>query len=343
MTVRPSAAGTSIRVRLSNRFGDRELKVAHVTAAQPGAGAAITAGTVRDALFRGSRAVTIPVGAEAVSDPVEVAVNPNRDVAISIAVTSSGRLTWHVAGPPVAYATTRGAADRTTEVSGTSYRNQVNSYVLLTGIEVRTRVATRAIVALGDSITDGGGAAPNRRWLDVLGSRLRAAGRPYAVVNAGIACNDLTIASRDGGLRAIDRLKVDVLDRSAVSHVIIAEGTNDIYGGVPAETVIDALSELATRIRASGRRVIGATIIPRDAPIAPARDAERQAVNRWIRNASVFDGVIDFDAVIRSPADPRRMLPAYNGDDIHPDAAGHVAMGDAISLRLFARPPRSPS
>jgi lysophospholipase L1-like esterase len=218
----------------------------------------------------------------------------------------------------------------------------VGSYVVLTGLEVRTAAPARAIVALGDSITDGGGAPPESRWAGVLSHRLRAAGLGYSVVNAGIACNDLTMTSQLGGLRTADRLKADVLDRVGVSHVILFEGTNDIYGGVPARQVTDALSALAVRIRAAGLRVIGATIIPRDAPPSPALDAVRRAVNTWIRGARVFDGVIDFDAVIRSADDPSRMNPAYNGDNIHPNVAGHIAMGDAINLDLFG-PRRSPS
>jgi lysophospholipase L1-like esterase len=323
MTVRPSVAGTAIRVRLSNRFGDRPLNITHVTA-----------GITHDVVFAGARTVRIPAGDDVTSDPVDLRVGADRDLVISIAIESGGRLSWHVGGNARATAARRG--DRTTEASGASYRSALNSTVVLTGIQVRAR-PVGVIVGLGDSLTDTAGAAPNQRWLDVLGRRLRTVGRPYAVVNAGIVCNTLANSSRDGGPKASERLDDDVLERAGVSHVIVFEGTNDIYGGVDALTVINALSVLAARIRDAGHRVIGATIIPKDGAAADL-DAERQAVNEWIRTTKVYDGVIDFDAVIRSPGAPSRMIPAYRGDSIHPNVAGQIAMGNAINLTLFAPP-----
>jgi lysophospholipase L1-like esterase len=271
------------------------------------------------------------------SDALDMDVDRDHDLAVSIAVGSSGALTWHVYADTDVYATAAGSGDRTTETSGRSYAGKLGSYVVLTGLQVHAPSSAGAIVGFGDSITDGGGAAPGKRWLDVLGGRLRKAGRAVGTLNAGIACNSLTLANRDSGPKAPDRLDIDVLNRAGVDDVIVFEGTNDVYAGVSAERVIAALTDLATRIRTAGKRVIGATLIPRQDAPSPSRDAVRRAVNDWIRSTKEFDGVIDFDAVIRSPRNVDDFKPVYLGDDIHPNAAGHIAMGNAISLRLFSR------
>jgi lysophospholipase L1-like esterase len=173
--------------------------------------------------------------------------------------------------------------------------------------------------------------------MDILAARLRAAGKPRSVVNAGISCNALTIGDGNVGPKAADRFREDVVNRAGVGYVIIFEGTNDIYGGQPASAVIAALTTLAARARAAGIKAIGATILPRtDGPI-PVKDEHRATVNQWIRTTPLLDGVIDFDAVIRSAANPEQMNPGYGSDNIHPNTRGHIAMGNAIDLSLFDR------
>ena len=79
---------------------------------------------------------------------------------------------------------------------------------------------------------------------------------------------------------------------------------------------------------------IGSATIPRF--FSAENEVKRQAVNAWIRTSGAFDAVIDFDAVVRDPADPVRLLPAYNsGDGVHPNDAGYEAMANSIDLGIF--------
>ena len=330
-SVRPSVTGDAVKVRLSNRFGDAPLSIAHVTAAHPAGTGAVSGG--RDVLFGGRRVVTIAPGAEVLSDAVAVRADRDHDLVVSIAIVTSGVLTWHVYADTDGFTTSPGTGDHAGDSGARAFTRRLSSYVVLTGMQVHAPSSTRVVAAFGDSITDGGGAAPRRRWIDVLGRRLRGTG----VLNAGIACNSLTAAGLDSGPKAPDRLQRDVLDRAGVTEVIVFEGTNDVYGGVTADNVIAALTDLAATLRAAGKRVIGATLLPRQDAPSPSRNVVRRNVNDWIRTTKVFDGVIDFDAVIRSPTNQDNFKPAYLGDDIHPSAAGHVAMGNAVSLRLFSR------
>jgi lysophospholipase L1-like esterase len=209
---------------------------------------------------------------------------------------------------------------------------------------------------LGDSITDGHGATDNAddRWPDRLADRLQASpeGRRFSVLNQGIGGNRLLL---DGlGPNALARFDRDVLAQAGVSHLIVLEGVNDLgtlTRDAPAspeehaalvQRMIGAYQQIAMRARARGVRVIGATILPYGSSgyyhPTPLNEADRQAVNRWIRTPGAFDAVIDFDAVTRDPSRPDRMLPAYDsGDGLHPSPAGYRAMGDAVPLSLFTR------
>jgi lysophospholipase L1-like esterase len=211
-----------------------------------------------------------------------------------------------------------------------------------------------AIVALGDSITDGHGSTTNGndRWTDVLAQRLQAAAatRNIGVSNQGIGGNHLLT---DGlGPNALARFDRDALGPAAVQWIIVFEGVNDLGGlarlaevspaehAAEAQRVLAAYQQLITRAHAHGLRIYGATITPYVGSDyyhpGPLSEADRQAVNDWIRAPGHFDAVIDFDAVLRDPQHPDRLLPAYDcGDHLHPSAAGYKAMGEAVSLRLF--------
>jgi lysophospholipase L1-like esterase len=226
------------------------------------------------------------------------------------------------------------------------------SLYFVAGAEVRASEKARAIVALGDSLTDGFGSTPemNRRWTDVLAERLQAnpGTSRVAVLNAGIAGNRLLHDLV--GTNALARLDRDVLVQSGVRYVIVSEGNNDF--GIPglihnpseevtAEDVIQAHRQIIDRAHALGLGVYGATLNPIEGILFPdfysaALEAKRQAVNRWIRTSHAYDAVIDFDKVLRDPSHPTRILPAYDsGDHGHPNDAGYAALADAINLALF--------
>jgi lysophospholipase L1-like esterase len=232
----------------------------------------------------------------------------------------------------------------------------VDHWYQVSEIDVQTAPGAAAIVALGDSITDGHGATTNGndRWTDVLAARLQAslATRNIGVSNQGIGGNHLL---SDGlGPNVLARLNRDVLAPAGVRWVIVFEGVNDLgglarNGEVPSaehvamvQRVLAAYQQIIARAHAHGLRVYGATITPYVGSNyyhpGPLSEADRQAVNAWIRAAGHFDAVIDFDAVVRDPQHPDQLLSADDcGDHLHPSAAGYKAMADSIPLTLFAQ------
>jgi lysophospholipase L1-like esterase len=212
-----------------------------------------------------------------------------------------------------------------------------------------------AVVALGDSITDGASSRPdkNERWTDVLARRLLASHTEIAVLNAGIAGNRVLTTSPCWGQNALARLGRDVLAQAGIEAVILFEGTNDIgqpdtramennpclsRTQVTADEIIAGYKQIIARTHARGLKIFGATILPYQGFGAwtAAGEAKRVAVNQWIRTSGASDGVIDFDAALRDPATPARMAPQYDsGDHLHPGPAGHEAMGNAVDLALF--------
>jgi lysophospholipase L1-like esterase len=231
---------------------------------------------------------------------------------------------------------------------------KVEHWYFLAGVDARSSMMAASVVALGDSITDGHGSTTNGddRWTDVLAERLQAAPatRFVGVLNEGIGGNHLLI---DGlGPNALARFDRDVLAQPGAHTLIVLEGVNDLgglaRGGDVAESehhalvarILAAYQQIVMRAHAHGIQVAGATILPYTGsdyyhPTA-ASEADRVAVNEWIRAAGHFDAVIDFDKVMRDPAHPDRLLPAYDcGDHLHPSPAGYRAMGEAIPLGLF--------
>jgi lysophospholipase L1-like esterase len=211
--------------------------------------------------------------------------------------------------------------------------------------------ARGTLVTLGDSITDGYQAIgpPGARWTDVLAARLNdlPASRRLAVANAGISGNTVSVqpnpydaTGQCCGPPAPQRLDRDVLAVPGARTVFLLEGTNDIGGGVnaapaPAGQVIAAMAGIARRVHAAGLRIVGATVLPMCMPPGGPQEAVRQAVNQWIRTSGTFDGVVDFDAVLRDPADPTVMVADLKADCYHPNAAGDALLGSAIPLSLL--------
>jgi lysophospholipase L1-like esterase len=355
-----TTGGAQVRVHLSNRFGTLPVLMGHVTVAvsahaggrrdgtvDPSDGSA--AGPVRDVLFAGSPSVTIAAGADFVSDPVPLKVSADHDLLISTWTPQpSGTETFHPSAMQNSVFT-RGPADHAGDPAATAFTETTPNWHYVSGVDVSGGPGT--IVALGDSITDGvtSTAGANRRWPDYLAARLASGPQPdYGVVNSGISGNRILLDDNypnytiynTFGRSALTRLPQDVLERAGVRTVIIFEGINDIQQTphqADPSAIIAGLGQLTAEAHARGLRVVGATIMAWRGWSAwtPELEQTRQAVNAWIRAGGngTLQGVADFDAVTRDPADPARLLPAYDsGDHLHPNDAGDLAMAGAVPL-----------
>jgi lysophospholipase L1-like esterase len=341
--VHTSVGGRAARVRLSNRLGTAPLRLGAVTLAlqRPGSPASprAVAGSMRTVTFGGAPSVTIPVGADLVSDPVALPVPADTNLLVSLRTpTDSGPATYHRSALQANFLARKG--DRTAEESGAGYTTTLGNWYYVTGVDVLGPSAVGSVVTLGDSLTDGTGStfSANHRWPDRLAARLRGLppDRRLGVLNAGVAGNRVLLDGR--GPSALARLDADVFSRTGVRVVIVMEGINDIKG-TPEQTdpraLEDAYRRIVRRAHARGIRVIGATITPYGGHSAytGAREAVRQAVNAAVRTRGLFDGLADFDATVRDPAHPSRILPAYDpGDHLHFDDAGMKALADTIDL-----------
>ena len=355
-----SVGGETLRVHVSNAFGTESLHFTSVHIAHPvsAASAAIDPATDKALSFAGKPDVIVPPGADFVSDPIDYPVAALSSLAVSLHLDEApARQTGH----PGSRATTYYAHGDEAASADLPDAKHVDHWYLLSDIDVLSQAKNvAAIVALGDSITDGHGATTNGndRWTDELAARLQAdkKTRNIGVANQGIGGNHLLT---DGtGPNALARFDRDVLAQAGVKWVIVLEGVNDLGGftikGEVSQAEHDAFvarilssyQQIIARAHAQGIRVIGATITPYTGssyyhPDA-LNEADREAVNSWIRDSSRaaghFDTVVDFDAAIRDPQHPERMLPTYDsGDHLHPGPAGYKAMGDAIPLSLFQK------
>jgi lysophospholipase L1-like esterase len=336
-----SIGGDQVRVKLSNRWGTVPLVVQAAQVALRAADPNIVAGSSRPLTFSGSPSFTIPAGAELLSDWVDLVVADLSDLAIDIYLPGDTL----AAGSPL---TVRNGALQTTYVSEPG--NHVGSLAFpvastrlqwnfLAAVDVTAMMRTGTVVAFGDSITEGlrSTANTNRRWPDVLARRLMAlpTTRHMGVANLGISGNRVWVGGGATNPSALARLDRDALVQTGVTHIIVLLGINDTSGGATPEDVIAALRQVITRAHTRGVKIYGGTLTPfGNAP--DLREERRLAVNEWIRTSGEFDAVVDFDAAIRDPANPRRMLPIYDsGDSLHPSDAGYEAMGNAVDLNLL--------
>ncbi|MFI9246687.1 SGNH/GDSL hydrolase family protein [Streptomyces sp. NPDC053086] len=337
-----SVGGTAVRVRLSNRLGTGPLRLGAVTVAlRRAAGPDAVSGTLRTATFHGAPEVTVPPGADVVTDPVPMPVPSEADLLVTVYTPeNSGPATYHRDAQQTNYLA-RDGAGRAADEDGSAYTVTTGRWYYVTGVDVRG-IAAGSIVAFGDSLTDGNGSTPdtNRRWPDRLAQRLL--GQRIGVLNAGISGNRLL---REGtGPSALARLDADALDRAGVRALVVFEGINDIKGIPEASdpaAYADAYRTLVTRAHARGIRVVGVTLTPyRGYPAwTAAREAVRLRVNAFIRTGGVFDAVADADAAVRDPAVPDRILPAYDpGDHLHFNDAGMAAVADTVRRALTRRP-----
>lgn len=347
--VHTSVGGQAARIRVSNRLGTAPLELGAATVALQEAGAPKSpnaiAGTARRITFHGRSSATVPAGEDAVSDPVRLRVPADTNLLITLYTpTDSGPATYHRSALQTSFLAPDG--DHTADQDGAAFTATTSSWYYVTGVDVLSPRTPGSVVTLGDSITDGSGstASANRRWPDRLAARLRVLPprRQLGVLNAGISGNRVLL---DGtGPSALSRLDADVFSRSGVRAMIVMEGINDIKGS-PNQTdptaFADAYRGIVEQAHARGIRVIGGTITPYggNGGYTEAREAVRQAVNEFIRNSGVFDAVVDFDAVVRDPADPHRILPAYDtGDHLHFNDTGLQAMADAVDLADLTEP-----
>jgi lysophospholipase L1-like esterase len=349
--IRTSLGGDTVRVKLSNVFGESPLVIQRSALALAGPDGAIQPGSSRELFFDGRSDVTIPPGVAMLSDPLPFAVGPQADVTLSILLSEvPSTLTAHPGSRAHSYLQP-GDATALDALPGAA---KTVHWYFLTGLDViATSPKAGAFVVLGDSITDGYGVQPatNQRWTDALVRRLRAGGKspPVGVLNLGIGGNALL---RDGGgPAALARFDRDVLAQAGARWLLVFEGINDIgtrlearkrgAAHASAADIIAALGQLAARARAGGLRVFGATITPyrgADFYWSPDGEADRQTVNGWIRTSGRFDAVVDFDAALRDPKNPDRLAPEYDsGDHLHPSMTGYRRLAEAVDPKLFTR------
>jgi len=346
--VHVSVGGARTRIHLSNLYGGLPLVIGGVHVALRTSGDSIDRTTDRTVTFNGRSSVVIRAGANLVSDAVALSIPDLADVAISLFIPDTARLTTsHALAQQTNYVSAPGDF---TGAPGFVPDTTLRNWPFIAGVDVVNPAVTGVIVAFGNSITDGVGSSrdSNSRWPDVLARRLLASREPLkAVVNAGISGN--RVLSPGAGESALARFDRDVLMLPGATHVIVLEGINDINGGTNAtnprdevtiEELIAGHQQLIDRAHERGLMILGATLTPEGGlrGASPARDAKRVALNSWIRTSGAYDGVIDFDKVTRDPADSTRFLPAYDsGDHLHPSDAGYAAMANAIDLALFRR------
>ncbi|MER5219249.1 SGNH/GDSL hydrolase family protein [Streptomyces flaveus] len=346
LVVHTSAGGPRVRIRLDNTFAAAPVRIGSATVAVQASGASPRSAPV-PLSFRGAAGTEIPAGAQAFSDPLGFDVPADANLLVSFHLP--GTVT---AAPVHSLAVQRsylsGPGDHAADATPDAYTSAISNWPLLTGVDVGR--GPGSVVLLGDSITDGEKSTPdaNLRWGDVLARRLRNQDvvPHYGVLNHGISANRVVtdrypgdgVSTDTGGVSALNRLDRDVLAQTSARTAIVFQGVNDVRWGASADQVIAGLREIADRAHARGLRVLAATIVPckGEARCTAAADAGRSAVNGWIRSSSEFDGVLDFDAVLRDPARPSRMLPMYDsGDHLHPGNAGLAALAEAVDLRLL--------
>jgi lysophospholipase L1-like esterase len=348
-----SVGGSELRVRLSNTFGKTALRIGRVSVGVELTGAQLVRGTSHPVTFGGRTSVTVPAGAQVVSDTVALQVSPLEDLAVSVYLpVATGPATYHAGAQQTNYVASGNHAGN---VSAAAYTTTATSWYFLDGVDVSNSQAPGSIVAFGDLITDGAASrvGANDRWPNFLARRLDAqlgANAP-SVVDEGIGGNRVLNDSACFGVNALARFNRDVLSQTGVKDVILLEGINDIgfsqtpnagctapNTNVSARQIERGYEQIIGRAHAAGLKIFGGTLTPFKGAAywSPAAEVKREAVNNWIRTNGAFDGVIDFAKAVQSPFDPLYLNPAYNsGDNLHPNDAGYEAMGNAIDLSLL--------
>ena len=355
-----SAGGDAFRVQLTNTFGTQPLTVGGVSVGVVLDGAQLVPGTSRTVTFGGKTTTTVAPGAELLSDPVTMRVQPLTELAISVYVpVDTGPATNHSDAQQTSYIA---SGDHAGDTAATAYATTTGSWYFVDGLDVRSTTASGTIVAFGDSITDGYQSltSGNDRWPNYLARRLAALEGSHApgVVDEGISGNRVLSPSGCFGVSAEARFERDALSQPGVAAVILLEGINDIgFSGeadtgcyAPANaTVTAAQIEAGYRVlineaHAHGVKIYAGTLTPfansnptYGGNFGTAKgEALREQVDNWIRTSGAFDGVIDFARATADPYDPAYLNPVYNsGDSLHPGDLGYEAMANAIPLSFL--------
>jgi lysophospholipase L1-like esterase len=353
-----SVGGSMVRVRFTNVFGTRPLRISRATIALAGLGPRIEHHTITPLRFRGRDSILVPPGAEATSDPASFTVPPLQRLAVSIFLPlATGHATQHSDSRQRNYIA---AGDHTGARGATAFTRTTESWYFIDSVDVLSPPSVPGtIVALGDSITDGVGSTvnANARWPNDLARRLSSgAGTTIGVVDEGIAGNRILNASISGGTAAVYRFKRDVLARAGVRAVIVLEGINDIaysqatdpltapHTNVSAGQIIAGYRRIIALAHAAGVKIYGATLTPfrRSRHWTAAGEAKRATINRWITTSGAFDGVIDTAHAVAAPNNPQILNPAFDsGDHLHPNDAGGQAIANAVTLNLLRPANRS--
>ena len=348
---RLSIGGSKVRIVLSNAYGAAPLTIGAAHIALAGEDGKIQEGSDHTVTFGGESSIVIPPGAPAISDPVDISVAPLALVSVSLYlpdITPTSTIHWD--GHETAYIA---AGNKAADVDFKA-DSKLTQRMFLSEILVDAPANARAVVAFGNSITDGDGSTVdgNDRWPDRLAERFVAAGAPVAVLNEGIS--GAKVLSDRMGVNALARFDADVLSQPKADTVILMMGINDV--GWPgtglalhdpepsADAIIEGYKQLIDRAHTHGMKIIGATLTPFGDAFAgtpfegyytPDKEKIRLALNDFIRSGA-FDGVIDFDKVIVDPQRPGYALPKFGkGDNLHPNPAGYQAMGSAIDLQTL--------
>lgn len=354
--VRVSSGGRRVRIRFTNEYGTKPLVIGAARVALADGKGAMQPGSARAVTFDGRASVTIPAGAPFLSDPIDLPVGNLAALSISIYLPeATGACTCHATGMQNAFVS--GTGDYTDQAFAP--QQTIESRAFLSGVEVELARGARAIVVLGDSISDGVGSTvdANRRWPDLLADRLNTRAQPgWSVVNMGISGNQ--VLADGAGQSALARFDRDVLAVPGARVLVIFEGVNDLglsYGHVEgplaqvfknwmparkvtAESLIGAYRQLIARAHARGLKVLAATITPYGGAAYYSEEGEavRQRINAWIRTNREVDGVLDFDKTIRDPAKPTQIRDGYHpGDHLHGTDTAYAAMAAAVDLSLL--------
>ena len=353
--VRSSVAGIRARVVFANTYGTAALNIGAASIALRDKEAAIVQASVRKLTVNGSAAFRVPAGGLILSDPVDLTVPAFADLAIDLFVpadlgSGSSPITFHNGANQTSYVSATGNHVGEHAFQGAAI---TRSWFLLSRVEVAAAARAGAIAAFGDSITDGTRSTPdtNNRWPDHLARRLASQGGGFAMMNVAIAGNRVLSEGvapvgfgGNAGINALARFDRDVLALPGVTHVVVMEGINDIgtsgQNGIAAtaDDLIAAHQQMIERAHERGLKIYGATLTPYEgaAYFTSEGEAKRKALNQWIRTSGAYDGVIDFDMVVRDKSAPARINPAFDsGDHLHPNDAGYTAMGESIDLTLF--------
>jgi lysophospholipase L1-like esterase len=347
MIVHPTLGADRIRVRFANPYGDAPVTFESIHAALRTTGPAVDADTDHVVTFAGADTLTLAPKTEAFSDPIDLAIVPGDDLAISFYVAAASTQSQHGASRAVSYLAT---GNHTDEADGSSFTSTATSWWSVIGIDAFREDARGTFVGFGDSITDGNEPSEaNNRWPDYFATRLQGEAFPIGVLNAGIGANQVTrdtnfLGTSEAAVKRFDR---DALQRPNVRWMVIFEGTNDLGGGVPAEPIFAALCQLAGRAHAHGVHVIAGTITPRGKdgtwPTNPALEEQRVKLNDLIRGSvdspesgACFDELADFDEALRDPLVPYVMAAQYDsGDGLHPNPLGLQVIAETIPIEGF--------